>query len=302
MRILCLAIILGWVSPLRALEPRPTVDFDLVVQLLAGQGSWQEHATYRFAFHPKTAEFVPYRLGQWIYTDYGWTWKGGDAASWATDHYGYWTKKESDAWIWVPGAIWMPAAVDWVQSGDYVGWRTSKLDRFGNAVETETERHSDPAEWNFVLLEKLRGPLHPADFAGLEKARELLVSAQPADHVYVSYREIERPGPAPEVLKTDEKQKLEIPVVTDLKGADLLPEKPAPQAYYCFRPKFFQDADGILRRVDLFLHPRKKQEDQAEVQSKLAPDPKTQAQIQEAADRAAQRARREQEHNDQLYR
>src|SRR5690606_16954573 len=98
------------------------------------------HPDYRYIFTPKSSTesgWRPYREGPWIYTDNGWTWKGSRAWDWAGDHYGFWTQRNVKAWSWVPGDHWLPASVEWIQSGDYVGWRACELDRYSNMLESE---------------------------------------------------------------------------------------------------------------------------------------------------------------------
>ncbi|MDD5261980.1 MAG: hypothetical protein PHD76_09055 [Methylacidiphilales bacterium] len=282
---------------------RPLVDFDLVVDALKTQGTWEENKTTKFLYRPKVEkDWAPYRNGQWIYTDYGWTWKGADAGSWVTYHYGYWTKRVADGWVWVPSGHWLPSTVDWVKSGDYVGWRASKLDRFSNTQEPDNVRYSDPSEWNFVLSEKLRGPLKPEDFVTGEKAKDLLISGQPLDHIFKSYREIGRPGPDPAILKSGEKDKLLIPIVRDLQDLESRPDKAEATDFYAYRPSFAQDEDGILRRVELFLHPRKQSEKDEELKKVLGHDPKKDEDAKKQAEKLEEQIERERKNQEMLYR
>ncbi|MDR2463929.1 MAG: hypothetical protein LBD30_09170 [Verrucomicrobiales bacterium] len=286
---------------LNAWAEQPRVDFDFVLEALKNSGAWKENAAHKFDYQPKVAPgWAPYRHGQWRYTDYGWTWQGADNDSWITDHYGYWTKRDtvSGAWAWVPGAYWLPSTVEWLRSGDYLGWRASKLDRFSNPQESENIRYSDPSEWNFIPAEKIRAPLTVTDFAPLEKTKDLLVSAQPADHIFTSYREIERPGADPSILKPADRD-LIIPNVTDLPALDAVPDRPAPRNYYLYRPKFFQDEDGIFRRVDLFLRPQTKEQQAAGLGGLTKADPEQQAGALRRQEELLEKQRR---HEQELYR
>ena len=67
------------------------------------------------------AGWQPYSNGEWIYTDYGWTWVSYDP--WGGDpfHYGSWYWFD-DAWAWVPGTVWGPAWVTWGYDADDIGW------------------------------------------------------------------------------------------------------------------------------------------------------------------------------------
>ena len=68
------------------------------------------------------ADWRPYRLGHWVFTDYGWTWASDEEWGWAVYHYGRWHLDSSHGWVWVPGTEWGPAWVAWHEGGGYVGW------------------------------------------------------------------------------------------------------------------------------------------------------------------------------------
>ncbi len=231
---------------------RPTIDFDPFYLELTQHGSWSPNETYRFVFRPKgtSSTWRPYRNGRWIYSDHGWTWRGKEAWSWATDHFGFWTQRGVSGWSWIPGEFWLPAMVEWIQSGDYVGWRPSILDRFSNMEESESLRYSNPAEWNFIPNAKLGQPLTPADFASDEQAAELLANREPCDHVFVAWREIPRPGPAPVIDDPATGERLPIPVVQNLTNPTQTATDTA-DAIFFYRPRFYQDSDGIIRRIEI---------------------------------------------------
>jgi hypothetical protein len=290
----------------RAEQPR--VDFDLVIEAVKNSGAWQENAAHKFIYQPTVPPgWAPYRHGQWRYTDYGWTWQGADRGSWATDHYGYWTKRGtvSGGWAWVPGGVWLPSAVEWLRSGDYLGWRASKLDRFSNALEPENIRYGDPSEWNFTLAEKIREPLTVTDFAPPDQTKDLLVSARPADHVFTSYREIERPGPDPSILKDADGRAPAIPNISDLSAPDAEPDQKAgatESRLYLYRPKFYQDEDGIFRRVDLFLRPQARTQQAAELGQLAKPTPADLKKQAEALQRQEELLEKQRQHEAELYR
>ena len=68
------------------------------------------------------ADWRPYEMGHWVYTDYGWTWSSDEPYGWAVYHYGRWNQDPSYGWVWVPGTEWGPAWVAWHEGGGYVGW------------------------------------------------------------------------------------------------------------------------------------------------------------------------------------
>jgi hypothetical protein len=284
---------------------RPVTDFDTVIQALAPHGQWAPHAVHQFVFQPKAAEdprWSPYREGQWIYTDYGWTWRGAQPGAWATDHYGYWSKPEGGRWVWVPGKEWLGGCVEWVQSGPYVGWRPGQLDRFSNSLEPESERFRDASQWNFIKRADLRGPLTAANYVNTEETKRLLLQSQPMDHVFTTYREIERPGPPPDLF-ADENGKLPtFPVIRELQEPDAVADAAIRNSCFAYRPRFHQDADGILRRVDLFLNPRKENPEYQAVKETLAPDRELTPKEKKAMESAAERERLNKKHQEDLYR
>lgn len=90
---------------------------------LAPYGRWVAAGSYGSCFVPRVAVgWAPYVDGQWIYTDYGWTWVSNDPFGDVPFHYGTWTWFDPYGWIWVPGTVWAPAWVTWAYGDDYVGW------------------------------------------------------------------------------------------------------------------------------------------------------------------------------------
>ena len=63
------------------------------------------------------ADWRPYQLGHWVYTDYGWTWASDEDWGWAVYHYGRWNFDASYGWVWAPGSEWGPAWVAWHEGG-----------------------------------------------------------------------------------------------------------------------------------------------------------------------------------------
>jgi hypothetical protein len=242
-----------WAAPLEHVD-RGYADFDRVCIEVSEHGQWSPHDSYRFIFTPKKPRenWRPYREGQWLYTDHGWTWRGAERWAWATDHFGFWTKRNVDGWAWVPGDFWLPATVEWIQSGDYVGWRASILDRFSNMEESDSLRYANADEWNFIPREKLYQKLTPADFASDEKAAELLAERQPCDHIYVAWREIPRPGPAVKIEDETTGERIPIPVVHNLTSPNQ-EFQDSETAIFFYRPRFYQDGDGIFRRISAML-------------------------------------------------
>jgi hypothetical protein len=282
---------------------RPLVDFDLVIETLKPYGQWESIGQERYAYRPVSgsATWRPLRQGRWLYTDYGWTWEGTDPGSWVTDHYGVWTKKQMAGWVWIPDGQWLPAPVEWLKSGSYIGWRPSRLDRFSNLLESEVERHGDPTEWSFVNAEKLKGPLQAADFADTLTTEKLLKNAEPADHIFVTYREIPRPGPAPDILKSASGEVPPNRIIREQQELLISPTNAEKDDYYVFRPKFHQDNDGLMRRVHLFLNPRAKQENEATIKESVG-DHRTEEEKQKEIKKIERALEKDRQHMESLYR
>ena len=90
---------------------------------LSPYGNWTNYGNYGNVWIPNQQNFRPYYTnGQWVYTDYGWTWASNYNWGWAPFHYGRWIQDRSYGWMWIPGTEWAPAWVSWRSGGDYYGW------------------------------------------------------------------------------------------------------------------------------------------------------------------------------------
>jgi hypothetical protein len=123
--ILALAAVLGLTAP-RAVgaDLAVRVSFSLFHAELAPYGTWVTIGGFGDAWVPSGVSrgWQPYSVGEWIYTDFGWTWVSSDR--WGSDpyHYGTWTFVEPYGWVWIPGYVWAPAWVTWSYSDAYIGW------------------------------------------------------------------------------------------------------------------------------------------------------------------------------------
>lgn len=91
---------------------------------LSPHGRWVIAGSYGDVWIPSgvASGWEPYVEGEWVYTDYGWTWVSDDPWGDTPYHYGTWTWADPYGWCWVPGTIWAPAWVTWAYTDDYVGW------------------------------------------------------------------------------------------------------------------------------------------------------------------------------------
>ncbi len=119
-------------DPAPARQERPVsanlgdYDYSIFYDRLASQGSWFNSPQYGYIWRPtiyvQNNNWRPYTVGNWVYSDRGWTWCSNESFGWATYHYGRWVLLRNSGWCWVPGNQWAPAWVAWKSGGDYVGW------------------------------------------------------------------------------------------------------------------------------------------------------------------------------------
>jgi hypothetical protein len=281
---------------------RGKADFDTALQLLNPYGSWSK-IDGKWAFTPRD-HLPPYTDGRWIYTEYGWYWKGNLPHGWVTEHYGYWKRDANKAvWSWYPGPYWLPQIVEIRATDKYLGWRSGEVDDDGNFVEAPIDRYSKTDEWTFVTLTQFANPITPEIVAPLNVTKIQLEESTDCRHTYLTYREIDRPGPhpadfadlckdgamlAPKTLQ-DEMAAQPAPsnpaaktpgvIPPALLGTQIdpaadtrrvkywitmslptywskLPPDAKPDQIYLYRPDFYQDQDGIERRITLWFNPK----------------------------------------------
>jgi uncharacterized protein DUF6600 len=109
--------------------PRPalgstSVSISFFHDQLSPHGRWVVAGSYGDVWVPGgvAAGWAPYVDGQWVWTDYGWTWVSYDPWGDIPYHYGTWSWVSDYGWCWVPGTIWAPAWVTWAYSDNYIGW------------------------------------------------------------------------------------------------------------------------------------------------------------------------------------
>src|SRR5467141_462835 len=90
---------------------------------LSPYGYWTFVAPYGRVWVPSVGYgWRPYYYGQWVLTDWGWTFVSDDPWGWAAYHYGRWNFGVGLGWYWVPGRVWAPAWVNWRYGAGYVTW------------------------------------------------------------------------------------------------------------------------------------------------------------------------------------
>jgi hypothetical protein len=202
-------------------------DFDTFLQLLNPYGTWSK-VDGLWAYTP-TDHQAPYTSGRWLYTEYGWMWKGTRPHSWATEHYGYWKRGGDKVWRWFPGPFWLPETIEIRQTPDYVGWRSAQVDDEGNFVEAPIDRYTKFDEWSFVTLAQFANPITPSVLAKPEIARVQLEASTDCRHSYFTYRTIDRPGPHPaDLAKFITVPGMLAPLTMQEQAAALARKQPAP--------------------------------------------------------------------------
>lgn len=100
------------------------VSFSLFYSDLEPYGRWIAYEPYGQVWTPTTvaAGWRPYSHGNWVYTDYGWSWVSYEPYGWATYHYGRWFYEPGYGWLWAPDNVWAPSWVAWHYDDDVIGW------------------------------------------------------------------------------------------------------------------------------------------------------------------------------------
>lgn len=103
-----------------------TISIQTFYDQLSPYGDWIYSPDYGYVWRPyfdRPESFRPYSSnGNWVYTDYGWTWASGYEWGWAAFHYGRWDFDNYLGWLWIPGYEWAPAWVSWGSYNNYWGW------------------------------------------------------------------------------------------------------------------------------------------------------------------------------------
>jgi hypothetical protein len=103
-----------------------SISFQTFYDELSPFGDWIYTSDYGYVWRPffdRPEDFRPYSSnGDWVYTEYGWTWASDYRWGWAPFHYGRWFFDDYLGWMWIPGNEWAPAWVTWGSYHNYWGW------------------------------------------------------------------------------------------------------------------------------------------------------------------------------------
>ncbi|MEZ5405531.1 MAG: DUF6600 domain-containing protein [Verrucomicrobiia bacterium] len=230
-----------------AMEPyteRGVVDFDQFLEILAPYGEWKKVETIGWIYFPKPNQeesWVPYQQGQWVYTDWGWLWRGEEPFADICYDYGWW-QRMGQRWGWIPDVNWDPARVEWRATDQFFGWNQQ--------VETTGKN------WFFILKTKLIHSLKKEDFLGDEEVEKILPKTQVSQHIFkiANYRDFVRAGPAPKEITALTGQNIVRHTIMSLPVWNAArPERYEERYLFIYRPKIAQDKDGIQRRIEAWL-------------------------------------------------
>lgn len=100
------------------------MDISYFYDYLSPYGAWVRLSPYGYVWIPERMAYGwrPYTQGQWVWSDFGWTWASRFAWGWIPFHYGRWGWDMYLGWYWVPDVEWGPAWVSWRTSDLYIGW------------------------------------------------------------------------------------------------------------------------------------------------------------------------------------
>jgi hypothetical protein len=100
------------------------MDTSYFYDYLSPHGMWIHQSPYGYVWIPERMAYGwrPYSQGQWIWSDFGWTWVSQFSWGWAPFHYGRWGWDGYLGWYWVPGNEWGPSWVSWRTGDLYIGW------------------------------------------------------------------------------------------------------------------------------------------------------------------------------------
>lgn len=159
MKILALLLtllLLGVMFPKQASAQQSYVSLQVFYDQLSPYGQWVDYPNYGYVWIPSAGyDFVPYSTnGQWILTEYGWTWYSNYDWGWAAFHYGRWDYDNYYGWFWIPDNEWGPSWVIWSRANGYYGWAPMRPGininiSFGNNYNPYNDRWVFVSERNF---------------------------------------------------------------------------------------------------------------------------------------------------------
>lgn len=130
---------------------------------LSPYGSWIEIDYGVVAWRPTIIKrnWAPYKIGRWIWTDYGWYWDSYEPFGHIVFHYGRWYYDDYYGWIWIPDDEWAPAWVEWRYDDDYIGWaplHPYAVFSINFGIRVTYEYYVPYTHWHFVTYKHFCNP------------------------------------------------------------------------------------------------------------------------------------------------
>lgn len=126
-----------------------TISIQTFYDQLSPYGDWIYTTDNGYVWRPyfdNPESFRPYSSGgNWVYTNYGWTWNSNYEWGWAAFHYGRWNFDNYLGWTWIPGYEWAPAWVSWGSYDDCWGWAP-----MGPNIYVQSNWFAPDPWWTFV--------------------------------------------------------------------------------------------------------------------------------------------------------
>lgn len=130
---------------------------------LTPYGTWIEIEYGVVAWRPTIIKrnWAPYKIGRWVWTDYGWYWDSYEPFGYIVFHYGRWYYDDYYGWIWIPDDEWAPAWVEWRYDDDYIGWaplHPYAVFSINFGIRITYEYQVPYAHWHFVTYKHFCNP------------------------------------------------------------------------------------------------------------------------------------------------
>ncbi|HKI88834.1 MAG TPA: DUF6600 domain-containing protein [Draconibacterium sp.] len=176
------------VQSISAQQRQEYVSFQVFYDELSPYGLWVNYPNYNYVWIPNVdAYFAPYSTaGQWVMTEYGWTWVSGYSWGWAPFHYGRWDYDDYYGWFWVPGNEWGPSWVVWRKAHGYYGWAPM---RPGMNIDMNFDsRYVDVNHWNFVRYNDFGKPNIENYYINKYRYKRIIRNSSVINNTYKDYQ------------------------------------------------------------------------------------------------------------------
>lgn len=177
-------VMLSVLAPKTVVAQQDYVSMQIFYDELSPYGHWIDYQTYGYAWIPNAgADFTPYLTrGQWIYTDYGWTWVSDYEWGWAPFHYGRWDYDPFYGWLWVPDYEWGPSWVTWRSADGYYGWQPM---RPGISISFGFDNNNYNDHWIFVRDRDFQRPNVSRYYVNRSKRDQIIVNSTIINNTYI---------------------------------------------------------------------------------------------------------------------